>query len=58
MLDGTGMSSPNLTSTCMVGMAPRLEYITWKDVLKQGEGKKIKEKDWNSCTILLFNKTI
>ena len=56
MLDGTGMSSPNLTYTCMVGTAPRLEYITWKDVLKKEE--EIKDKDWNSCTILLFNKTI
>ena len=25
---------------------------------KTGGGKKIKEKDWNSCTILLFNKTL
>ena len=41
----------------MVGTAPRLEYITWKDVLKGGE-EEIKDKDWNSYTILLFNKTI
>ena len=36
MLDGTGKSSPNLTYTCVVGTAPRLEYITWRDVLKKG----------------------
>ena len=39
MLDGTGRSSPNLTYTCVVGITPRLGYITWKDVLKRGEGK-------------------
>ena len=37
VLDGIGTSSPNLTYTCVVGTAPRLEYITWRDVLKEGD---------------------
>ena len=43
VLDGTGRSSPNLTYTCVVGATPRLEYITWKDILKRGGSEKRKD---------------
>ena len=59
--DGIGRSFPNLTYTCVVRMTPRLDYITWEDVLKKGGQKKsriLKNKTVHSCIILLFNKTI
>ena len=43
MLDGTGRNSPNLTYSFVVETTPRLEYITWKDVLKE-ERKKSRIK--------------
>ena len=46
MLDGTGRSPPNLTYTCMVRMTPRLQYITWKNALRERIGTLVQFLSW------------
>ena len=38
MLDVTGRDPPNPTYTCVVKMTLRGQYITWKNVLREGIG--------------------
>ena len=48
-MDGTGRNPTNLAYTCVVRMTLRLQYITWKNALKErlepGYNRLLEEND-------------